>query len=161
MEVLRRFREVPLALAAIAVEEHERLDGSGYPRGTSEVGEFSQIVAVADVYDALCSPRPHRPAITAHRAVREIIAFGNRKKLDAQTIRALLKSISLFPVGSFVRLSDGTFGRVIGAGQDPARPLVAVLCGEAGPVLDLASRPDLKISDPAAAVPAGDPLVGF
>jgi HD-GYP domain-containing protein (c-di-GMP phosphodiesterase class II) len=163
MEVLRRFPEVPVALAAVAADEHERPDRSGYPRG-AEPGELARIVAVADHFEALASPRPHRPARTPHEALRELVALAARKKLDAKPLRALMKALSLFPVGSYVRLQDGAFGRVVRAGgADLARPLVAVLEAEerVAAWVDLASRADLRIAETVAAPSGADPLVGF
>lgn len=183
IEVLRRFAEVPVALAAVAYEEHERPDGSGYPRGISEPGELARIVATADVFDALASPRPHRPARPPHLAVREIVALAAKKKLDARVLRGLLKAVTLFPIGTFVRLSDGALGRVVHAGAaDPARPVVARLAdledaqgpptppafaAGRGPrwMIDLSSCPELKIAEADLAAPPAlvdkDPLAGF
>jgi len=168
IEVLRRFPEVPVALAAAAYEEHERPDGSGYPRGVSEPCDVARIVAVADVFDALASPRPHRPARPPHTAVREVVALAAKKKLDAKVLRGLLKAVTLFPIGSFVRLSDGVLARVVRAGAgDPARPVVALfaepLDPEARPAfIDLSGRPELKIAEADLPPPAAlDALAGF
>lgn len=163
MEVLRRFAEVPVGLAAVVYDEHERPDRSGYPRG-AEPGELARIVAVADVFEALASPRPHRPARTPHEALRELVALAARRKLDPKPLRALMKALSLFPVGSYVRLADQTFARVVRAGgADLARPLLAVI-DEAGLVsayLDLTQRPDLRIAENVAAPAGAEPLFGF
>ncbi len=54
---------------------HERLDGSGYPAGLrgDEVPLLAQIVGIVDVYDALTSRRPYRPAMSAETAVRHLL----------------------------------------------------------------------------------------
>ncbi len=58
-------------LASIASAHHERLDGSGYPRGLSgsEITMPMRLLAVADVYEALTSDRPYRPALTSDDAL--------------------------------------------------------------------------------------------
>ena len=55
----------------IAYEHHERVDGSGYPNGlkSEDIHQFSKIVAVADVYDALVSDRPYRKAFQPHQVL--------------------------------------------------------------------------------------------
>jgi response regulator RpfG family c-di-GMP phosphodiesterase len=65
-----------LSAAAIALRHHERFDGSGYPDGLSgtAIPLFARIAAVADVFDALTSHRPHRPAIDAGRALEYVVS---------------------------------------------------------------------------------------
>ncbi len=178
LDVLRGFQDVPLALPGVVLAEHERLDGSGYPRHVpaDQIGEFARVVAVADVYEALTGRRPYRAAaLDPHAALRELVTLGAKRKLDARVVRALLKALSLFPVGSFIRLADGRLGRVVRAGgPESSRPLVALLSGTNGSgrgYLDLAAQPDARVADTysaAAGLPddareiaAQDPLAGF
>lgn len=53
------------------LHHHERLDGSGYPYGTSseQISFYGQIIAVADVYDAMTNDRPYRRALTREDAL--------------------------------------------------------------------------------------------
>lgn len=64
--------------AAIALAHHEKFDGSGYPNGLKgeEIPIFSRIVAVADVFDALTSARPYKPAWPLSQAVEHIKAHS-------------------------------------------------------------------------------------
>lgn len=57
------------------LEHHERFDGSGYSRGLEEnnINKFAQIIAIADVYDAITSNKPYSPAKTAKEAMRELL----------------------------------------------------------------------------------------
>ena len=65
-------------LAAIAVQHHERLDGSGYPRGLSggALSPEGRVLAAADFYRSRTEPRPHRPACTAGEAAAAAAGRG-------------------------------------------------------------------------------------
>ncbi len=81
-------------LGAIAVQHHERLDGSGYPRGLAgaAVTTSGRILASADTFAALTEPRPHRNAMSgvdAAAALRERVKAG---ALDADTTGAVLEA---------------------------------------------------------------------
>lgn len=56
----------------IALQHHERYDGTGYPRGIGkdDIHEYAQIVAICDVNDALTSPRMHRKRYTPSEAIQ-------------------------------------------------------------------------------------------
>jgi HD-GYP domain-containing protein (c-di-GMP phosphodiesterase class II) len=77
-------------VAPVAAAHHERLDGSGYPnRWTArELTMPMRVLAVADVYDALTSPRPYRPARSSDQAL-EILAAEAPRRLDPDAVRAL------------------------------------------------------------------------
>ncbi len=79
-------------LAALAVQHHERLDGSGYPRGLAgdAITPAGRILAAADMYQARTEPRPHRPARTAEEAVAELHAEVRAGRLDGQAVDAVL-----------------------------------------------------------------------
>jgi putative two-component system response regulator len=81
--------------ATIALTHHVRFDGSGYPKGLAgeEIPLEGRITAVADVFDALLSDRPHRPAFTPAKAV-EVIR-ENRGSTPPARIDGLLAAIKL------------------------------------------------------------------
>lgn len=81
-------------LGGIAVQHHERLDGSGYPRGLSgdQIGTTAQLLAAADVYQALCEPRPHRPARTAQDAARELHREVTAGRLGGEAVDSVLRA---------------------------------------------------------------------
>jgi HD-GYP domain-containing protein (c-di-GMP phosphodiesterase class II) len=80
--------------AAIVVAHHERIDGSGYPRGLrgEEIPLEARIVAVADTYDVLISDRPYRKAFSTAGAVR-ILREESGTHLWEPAVRALLRSL--------------------------------------------------------------------
>src|SRR5262249_58192908 len=79
-------------LGAIAVQHRERLDGSGYPRGLTgaAISRPARILGAVDAYQSIRELRPHRPALTADEAVRELKADVRAGKLDANAVDAVL-----------------------------------------------------------------------
>ena len=77
----------------IAVSHHERWDGTGYPAGLAgeEIPLEARITAVADVFDALVSPRRYKPAWEWHDAVNEI-ASGAGSQFDPEVVAAFLRA---------------------------------------------------------------------
>jgi HD-GYP domain-containing protein (c-di-GMP phosphodiesterase class II) len=82
---------LPWPLAEIALQHHERLDGSGYPSGLrgDEIIMPARIVAVADVVEAMSMPRPHRPARGVDAALAEI-KDGSGTRYDAKVVSSCL-----------------------------------------------------------------------
>ena len=86
------FSAVLAPLGAIAVQHHERMDGSGYPRGLSgdEIPPSGRILAAADAYHAMVELRPHRPARTAEEAAKELRTEVRAGRLDGDAVDAVL-----------------------------------------------------------------------
>lgn len=78
-------------IARVARDHHERLDGSGYPRGIALADQFVEIVAVCDVYDALVSPRPYRQRAFDNRsALEELTAMAEAGRFGRDSVRLLV-----------------------------------------------------------------------
>jgi HD-GYP domain-containing protein (c-di-GMP phosphodiesterase class II) len=79
-------------LGAVAVQHHERLDGSGYPRGTSgeSLTPAGRILAAADTYRAKLEPRPHRRELTPGEAASYLKAEVTAGRLDGDAVEAVL-----------------------------------------------------------------------
>ena len=86
---LLRTVEFPWPVAPVLLQHHERMNGSGYPKGL--MGENilleARILAVADVVEAMSHPRPYRPAFSIHKALEEIIQHRGTV-YDAQVVDA-------------------------------------------------------------------------
>ena len=151
LDFLERIRNIPDEARFVGYQTHERADGSGYPRQRSATSThpFAKIVAVADVYCAMTRPRPHRSAILPHDAVKTMLGDGGRGRLDRTILRAFLDTISAFPIGSLVELSDGTLAKVVRANlRVHTRPIVVRIspAGEhIGHAVDLLTENGLKI----------------
>jgi HD-GYP domain-containing protein (c-di-GMP phosphodiesterase class II) len=81
-------------LGRIAALHHERLDGSGYPRGLTgeSIGPAARLLAAADVYQAMRELRPHRPARDPERAAAEVRAEARAGRLDGEAVNAVLEA---------------------------------------------------------------------
>jgi HD-GYP domain-containing protein (c-di-GMP phosphodiesterase class II) len=119
-ELLAGDRYSPL-IRAIVREHHERWDGFGYPRAITgeSINQLARIAAVADVYDAVTSERPYKPAMAAHVGAR-IISDGAGAAFDPEVVDVFHRVVPRFPIGSELCLSDGTVGVV--ARHDPEYP---------------------------------------
>ena len=78
----------------IAARHHERLDGSGYPRGltAASLTPADRLLAAADAYHAMTEPRPQRDALDSDRASRELRAEAVAGRLDGQAVDAVLSA---------------------------------------------------------------------
>ncbi len=113
----------------IALQHHERLDGSGYPYGLSgeEIHFLSRICACADVYDALTVDRPYRKRFSYAEALEYLM--GNASRLfDLQVVTTMVRHIAPYPVGETVRLTTGEIAVVVRLNEGlPIRPVVRVI----------------------------------
>jgi len=127
-------------LAVIARQEHERWRGQGYPSqlNCSEIHEHALIIGLADVFDALISPRPYRKQLLPHHAVRELLVKG-KETFPSELLKILVDQLSMYPLGTMVRLNTGEIGIVSKLNrQYPLRPELhvdhAAVSGSIGPV---------------------------
>lgn len=117
-------------IAEIAQQVYERLDGSGYPKGLQgdEILPEARILGTVDFFESFAHPRPYKTTLpgTANHGIQMLMQMAD--KFGAATLKALVGSIGLFPIGSYVRLSSGEIGRVVDVKKEnPMRPEVEVL----------------------------------
>jgi HD-GYP domain-containing protein (c-di-GMP phosphodiesterase class II) len=160
-ELVRRHPELGAAMLshtttsmlAIAVVRfhHERWDGAGYPRALAgrRISELARIAAVADVYDAVRSERPYKPAQPPHVGV-EVVVNGAGTAFDPAIVETFGEVVMPFPAGHEIDLPDGRWGVVVSVEPErPYRPRVRI-CEADGAVRE--EQGDLT---PAAAAPRG------
>ena len=112
-DLLRNLHSVSLLVAHCAFQHHERIDGSGYPRGLVdfEIHPFAKIIGVADVFDAVTSNRVYREKLLPSQGM-DIIQAGSGTIFSPRVVEALCKSVVHYANGTVVRLSDGRRGIV-------------------------------------------------
>ncbi|HUQ72088.1 MAG TPA: HD domain-containing phosphohydrolase [Planctomycetaceae bacterium] len=150
--LLNHCRDVPQGARHIVYQMHERMNGSGYPRQRSgnQIHLLARIAAVADTHLALVSPRPFRPALEPYQAIEKLLFSTRQGLFDPSVVRALIHTVSLFPIGSGVLLNDGRRGRVIRGNRDQfARPVIEIV--DSNPpwpvtdVINLSETPELTV----------------
>jgi HD-GYP domain-containing protein (c-di-GMP phosphodiesterase class II) len=152
----RLFKEAETAypwVERVILQEQERRDGSGYPNGLTgdQIDEMAFVVGLADVFDALMGPRPYRRSMSSHRAICTLIASG-KTMFPYHILKALLDQLSVYPMGTIVRLNTGETGVVSQLNrQYPLRPILQVAQqaashhGPASKTVDLRSETSLHI----------------
>jgi HD-GYP domain-containing protein (c-di-GMP phosphodiesterase class II) len=121
--------EFPLAITLGVLEHHEKENGLGYPRKLSgdKISMYAKIISVACSFEAITAPRHYKQAQSSYAAMIELLK-NEGNQYDGNVIKALLYSLSLFPIGSYVYLSDGKIGQIIDANpEDPKNPIVQLL----------------------------------
>lgn len=159
LSCLERLTGIPRSVPYVVYQAHERLDRSGYPNKRPDflIHRFARVIAVADTYDAMTWRRPYRPARLPYEATEEILRMVSRKRLDKEAVVALLQVNSLFPIGSWVRLTDGRVAKVIGACEaEYTRPVVVPYLDEKGEPIDSAPV-DLNANGALGVASALDP----
>ena len=162
--ILRRTPEMPALAPVVAFEHHLRQDLSGYPEniGHRELNLCTQIVSIADVYDALRSNRIYREGLPSER-VRAIMTQKDSPAFNSKLLRRFINLMGLFPVGTLVRLNTEEVGLVTHEHPtDPFRPQVKVLLDARGeaieePMLVNTWEPDSRGEFSRAVVEAVDP----
>jgi HD-GYP domain-containing protein (c-di-GMP phosphodiesterase class II) len=128
VEFIRKIGIDDQVIEKAVLQHHERFDGSGYPYGLKgdEIHTLSRLFAIADVYIAMTSPRPHRPSFPPHMVLAEILQMSG-SLYDPSMAEVFIRHVGVFPVGNMVELTSGRFGIVASANKvDPLRPVVIV-----------------------------------
>lgn len=126
--------DFPLVISLAALEHHERENGSGYPQKltTEKISLYAKIIAVACSYEALSTKRPHKEAKDGYTGMLELLK-NEGKQYDDAVVRALVFSLSIYPIGLYVMLSSGKKGQVVDINpENPRYPVVQVF-GELTP----------------------------
>lgn len=167
-EMLRLAQPQEFLANHVVYQHHERQDGRGYPRGLTGTNRvrrdadggrarilfIAEIAAVADVFDALSSDRPHRRAFGRDRVALELERMAG-SQLNREIVQRFLSWLPAFTPGMPVVVTEGRFrdyrGSVVASGRLADRPLVRLGQDAAGvPIrpfdVDLAREPSAKVA---------------
>lgn len=143
---------LPVRIGKIIMQHHEHDDGSGYPKHLKgeRTDELAKIIALVNAYDSLCNPNNTALAKTPYEALAHMYA-SQRAKFDESLLKRLIKSLGIYPPGSIVRLSTGSYATVISVNPNkPLRPFVMLhdpLTSRREPqIIDLREEPSININ---------------
>lgn len=118
--------EFPLSIQLGVLEHHEKENGMGYPRHLTgaKISSYSKIISVACSFEAITAPREYKTERSTFDAMVEMLKNQN-SQYDPTVIKALLFSLSLYPIGAFVFLQNGKIGIVTDVSpNNPKNPIV-------------------------------------
>lgn len=97
----------------ITLHHHERSDGSGYPDKLplAQISTLAQMAAIVDVYDAITADRCYHKGIPAAEALRKLFEWS-KFHINADYVKAFMRCVGIYPVGTLVRLESGRLGVV-------------------------------------------------
>ncbi|MBB6633839.1 HD-GYP domain-containing protein [Cohnella thailandensis] len=137
---------IPLIVAHCAYQHHERLNGTGYPRGLKsyEIHEYAKWIGIVDSYDAMTSHRIYKDPLLPHQAIETLYA-GSGTLYDTSMLKIFRDKVAIYPVGISVILSTGQTAIVVDINSASVhRPIVRVITDENG--ADLKVPYDLDLS---------------
>lgn len=130
LHLLEKVKDLPSTIPYIAYQIHEREDGRGYPkqRKSRLIHRFAKIVQIADVFEAMSSPRSYRKAYIPHEGIQRMVKMVEHGLMPSNFTNAFLASASLFPVGSLVELNDHRIAKVVHSNDDELKkPVISIL----------------------------------
>ncbi len=132
-EILRRRSEIPPLAAAVALEHHVRIDGTGYPDIKRPILNLAtQLCSIADTYDAMRSKRAYQTAYPTDR-ILAVLEKSDGQQFDQHLVRRFCQLMGVYPPGTIVRLDSGELAVVIQThAADPRRPAVRVVTNAEG-----------------------------
>lgn len=142
---LLRNAHLPEAVFSGIRQEHERSDGSGYPRSLKEpdISDFARIIGAVDVYEALSHSRPYRSRFTPSETMARILKHKNM--FAYLVVKILIERVGIFPTGSVVRLNTKEVAMVVKDNcKSPLRPVIEVIYDQAGAALKNSKEVDLS-----------------
>ena len=146
----------PEDVGLVALQHHERWDGEGYPRriAGADIDIGARIVSVADAFEAMVSEKPYRNSMMGYQAMKNLLS-DNSRRFDPDILKAFIKTLGIYPIGSIILLNNGVIARVTEVqGDAPLRPKIRILIDEfgkmfkqdEGEVIDLLTEKSLFIA---------------
>lgn len=113
-EILLATNDVMDDVIDVAYGHHERLNGTGYPRGVASkrLSLYTRMVTIADVFDAITGDRVYSKGKTAEEAL-SIIHQGSANAFDAPLVIKFIENIGTYPLGTIVETHNGEVGIVV------------------------------------------------
>ena len=146
--------EFPVSIYVAILEHHEHINGSGYPRKMTgdKISLYGKILAVSSAFAAATTKRPYRTGLDGHSGIMDLLK-GKGTKYDENILRTLVFIMSLYPIGTYVKMSNSAMGLVIKTNlSTPKHPILKLLINEKGvpynnkPVLQTRPEDEIQIT---------------
>lgn len=131
-ELLKSSDNMHPSAIEVAHSHHERMDGKGYPRKIykNTISQFTKIITIADVYDAVTSDKIYQGARTHLDAVNLLVSMTG-SQLDSKFVVKFIESLGVYPPGSIVEMTNGAVAIVIEVNEKmKLRPKVMLILNE-------------------------------
>lgn len=151
-KILEKVENLNKIAICVCSQQHERIDGLGYPKGLKgeSINEYAKIVGLVDVFEAMIHPRAYRNEFLPLEALRIILT--NKNGFEYKLIKILIEKIGVFPIGSLVELNIQRIAQVVKLNHTvPLRPVVKVIYEADGKepeemkIIDLTTQPTIYI----------------
>jgi putative nucleotidyltransferase with HDIG domain len=141
--LVKNSKEISEDVKRAILMHHERIDGSGYPRALSgaEIGKYSKIVAIADVFDAITSERVYKKKATPFEAFQFFMDKGI-ESFDITMLKNFLFNLSAYYIGSNVELSNGENGKIV---YIPPQDILSPIVVTQSTYIDFSKENDIRI----------------
>ena len=154
IEILEKLKDLDETVKSTILSHHERINGQGYLKGLKkeEIPLEAKVLAVADVWEALTHRRSWRDRFIPYEAMIMMRDFSE-SLLDSQIVKVLVDKLSIYPIGSLVKLNTNEVGEVISAEKGFPSKLKIVFDLEGrrlddSRLIELSSYPNLYIAQP-------------
>ncbi|MDA3940226.1 MAG: HD domain-containing protein [Spirochaetia bacterium] len=146
--------EFPVSIYIAILEHHEHMNGSGYPRKLTgdKISLNGKILSVASAFAAATTKRPYRSGLDGHSGIMDLLK-SKGTKYDENILRTLVYIMSLYPIGTYVKLSNSTIALVIKTNlTTPKHPILKLLMDEKEipytnkPILQTRPEDDIQIT---------------
>ncbi|MCZ8165546.1 HD domain-containing phosphohydrolase [Silanimonas sp.] len=150
MEMLRRAGVDDEVWLTAVLDHHERVDGTGYPRGLrgEDVSIEARILGIVDIYTAMIRPRAYRDAQPSRVALRDIF-LERGQRIDEGLATLFIKELGVYPPGTMVKLTSGEIAVAVRRTAEGAHPQLRSVIGKDGAPLAYPQVRDSRMPETA------------
>ncbi len=110
LELVERYSDLPPLVEEVIAHHHERIDGTGYPKGETELSIPVQMASIVDTYNTMISKGQNKLAANSQQALEQM---HDMSSFDSPLIDKFVEAIGLYPVGTLVQLRSGKLALVV------------------------------------------------
>ena len=149
LEIIKDVKIINDSIKKTILMHHERSNGKGYPNNLSDdkIDTYAKIIGLVDTYEALTHIRVYRNKIDPHSAVKAILT-SLKDYFSLDILKVFINQMSVYPIGSIVRLDGGETAKVIGVQSGSSlRPIIKIIQDANGENIDNGIITDLSKQD--------------